>query len=39
MAIGKAHAGGWEIVTIAIGSFLVSIAHLIPEEREGEGEI
>ena len=23
MAIGKVHAGGWEIFTIAVGSFLV----------------
>ena len=25
MAVGKMHAGGWELIVIAIGSFLVSI--------------
>ena len=31
MAIGKMHAGGWELILIAIGSFLVSVIQ--PEER------
>jgi hypothetical protein len=36
MAIGKMHAGGWELIAIAIGSFLVSRAQ--PEERK-EGDL
>jgi hypothetical protein len=35
MAIGKMHAGGWELISIGVGSFLVSRAQ--PEERK-EGD-